>query len=81
MRLPLKDYQKETLARLADYCAAARDRYDGGVNRFERDAYEHVTGAVTCAARFRERALRLSSLAHRRRQDALGGARAGNYRR
>ena len=42
--LPLKDYQKETLNRLAEYCAAARDRYDRGVNRFERDAYEEVTG-------------------------------------
>ncbi len=41
--LPLKDYQKETLNRLAEYCTAARDCYDRGVNRFERDAFEHVT--------------------------------------
>ena len=44
MWLPLKEYQKETLQRLAEYCAAARDRYDRGVNRFEREAFEHVTG-------------------------------------
>jgi type III restriction enzyme len=41
---PLKDYQKETLNRLAEYCTAVRGRYDRGVTRFERDAYEHVTG-------------------------------------
>ena len=44
MWLPLKEYQKETLQRLADYYAAARERYDRSVNRFERDAFEHITG-------------------------------------
>ncbi len=44
MWLPLKDYQQETLRRLADYCMAARSRYDRGMNRFERDAFEAFTG-------------------------------------
>lgn len=44
MRLPLKDYQKETLVRLADYCAAERSCYDRNITRPERDAFEQVTG-------------------------------------
>ncbi len=44
MWLPLKDYQRETLGRLAEYCVAARSGYDRGVNRFEREAFEQITG-------------------------------------
>jgi type III restriction enzyme len=43
MRLALKEYQKETLNKLAEYCMAVRSSYDKGIPRFERDAYEHVT--------------------------------------
>ncbi len=38
MRLALKEYQSEALRRLGEYCAAARERYDRGANRFEQVA-------------------------------------------
>ena len=81
MWLPLKEYQKETLQRLAEYCTAARNRYDRGINRFERDAFEYVTGPrLLRPARLRERPLRLPAAADRRRQNAVGRARPGNHR-
>ena len=44
MRLALKDYQRETMTRLAEYCDAVRTRSAPDVTRPERDAFEHVTG-------------------------------------
>lgn len=43
MRLTLKEYQKEALEKLGEFCKEARSRYDKGITRFERDAYEYVT--------------------------------------
>lgn len=42
MRLSLKDYQKETVAKLAEYCAAVRRA--SAARRPERDAFEQITG-------------------------------------
>ena len=43
MRLELKDYQKETIAKLGDYCQAVRLATLSGVRRPEREAFEAVT--------------------------------------
>lgn len=44
MRLALKDYQRETMTRLSEYCDAVRLQSELGVTRSERDAFERVTG-------------------------------------
>ena len=44
MRLALKDYQRETLARLAEYCDAVRTHAARDAVRPDRDAYEAITG-------------------------------------
>lgn len=44
MRLALKDYQRETLAKLAEYCDAVRMHAARDTARPERDAYEAMTG-------------------------------------
>lgn len=44
MRLALKDYQRETLARLAEYCDVVRTHAARDTARPERDAYEAITG-------------------------------------
>lgn len=41
MRLELKDYQKETISKIAEFCAAVRRI--SGARRPERDAFEEVT--------------------------------------
>jgi len=41
MRLSLKDYQKETIAKLGEYCAAVRTA--SSARRPERDAFESIT--------------------------------------
>ncbi len=44
MRLGLKDYQRETLARLAEYCDAVRTHSARDTARPDRDAFEALTG-------------------------------------
>jgi type III restriction enzyme len=44
VRLPLKDYQKETINRLGEYCAAVRAGAASGNSRAERDAFKDLTG-------------------------------------
>lgn len=42
--MPLKEYQRQTLADLGDYCGAVRDRANRGAAKPQREAFEDITG-------------------------------------
>jgi type III restriction enzyme len=42
--MPLKDYQRETLSILGEYCRAVRQQLYAGAQKPQRDAFESMTG-------------------------------------